>query len=378
MRSSSLRWTPEFGWQSRGDLPAGFRASLILVCGDGATLGDSLALATLEAAHPHALIASVSTAGEILDQSVLEGSVVALAMEFASTRVRGVREAIGVGESSDAIAERLAARLPAAGLAHVFVFSDGLHVNGSALARGLATRLPPGVALTGGLAGDGDRFVRTCVGLGASVSDRAVVVVGLYGSALRVGYGSVGGWDAFGPERVITRARGNVLYSLDGEPALALYTRYLGQAAAALPASALLFPLALVRGDGSPPLVRTVLAISDDDASMTFAGDVPEGARVRLMRANFDRLVDGAEMAAVEAHARLGERASAALLVSCVGRRLVLKQRVEDEIDGVRRVLGPDATIAGFYSYGEISPVADAGTCELHNQTMTVTTLVEW
>jgi hypothetical protein len=124
--------------------------------------------------------------------------------------------------------------------------------------------------------------------------------------------------------------------------------------------------------------VRTVLAISDDDASMTFAGDVPEGARVRLMRANFDRLVDGAEMAAVEAHARLGERASAALLVSCVGRRLVLKQRVEDEIDGVRRVLGPDATIAGFYSYGEISPVADAGTCELHNQTMTVTTLVEW
>jgi hypothetical protein len=289
-----------------------------------------------------------------------------------------VREAIGVGESSDAIAERLAARLPAAGLAHVFVFSDGLHVNGSALARGLATRLPPGVALTGGLAGDGDRFVRTCVGLGASVSDRAVVVVGLYGSALRVGYGSVGGWDAFGPERVITRARGNVLYSLDGEPALALYTRYLGQAAAALPASALLFPLALVRGDGSPPLVRTVLAISDDDASMTFAGDVPEGARVRLMRANFDRLVDGAEMAAVEAHARLGERASAALLVSCVGRRLVLKQRVEDEIDGVRRVLGPDATIAGFYSYGEISPVADAGTCELHNQTMTVTTLVEW
>jgi hypothetical protein len=140
----------------------------------------------------------------------------------------------------------------------------------------------------------------------------------------------------------------------------------------------LLFPLALLRGDGSPPLVRTVLAVNDEDDSMTFAGDVPEGASVRLMRANFDRLVDGAELAAVEAHSRLGRGASAAVLVSCVGRRLVLKQRVEDEIDGVRSVLGPETSIAGFYSYGEISPVADAAGCELHNQTMTITTLVEW
>jgi hypothetical protein len=378
MRSCTLRWLPDHGWHSRGTRLSGFRADLLLVFGDGRRLAESDALPSLERAHPNAVIASVSTAGEIVDQSVLEGSVVALAMEFASTQVRAVRETIGVDESSDVIAERLASRLSPADLAHVFLFSDGLHVNGSTLAQGLAARLPKGVALTGGLAGDGDRFVRTCVGLGSSVAERDVVAIGLYGRALHVGYGSVGGWDAFGPERLITRAHGNVLRSLDGEPALALYKRYLGPAAAGLPASALLFPLALLRGDGSPPLVRTVLAVNDNDDSMTFAGDVPEGASVRLMRANFDRLVDGAELAALEAHSRLGRGASAAVLVSCVGRRLVLKQRVEDEIDGVRSVLGPETSIAGFYSYGEISPVADAAGCELHNQTMTITTLVEW
>jgi hypothetical protein len=194
-----------------------------------------------------------------------------------------------------------------------------------------------------------------------------------------VGYGSLGGWDSFGPDRVVTRAEGNVLYELDGQPALDLYKRYLGEFADGLPASGLLFPLALqTPGQGGNGLVRTMLAVDETQGSMSFAGDIPTGAHVRLMKANFERLVEGAEGAARSSHERLGEApAELAVLISCVGRKLVLQQRIDEEIEGVRDVLGPQSVFCGFYSYGEISPFTPTARCELHNQTMTITTLAE-
>ena len=124
--------------------------------------------------------------------------------------------------------------------------------------------------------------------------------------------------------------------------------------------------------------VRTVLAINEDARSMTFAGDVPVGSSARFMRANFERLVDGAGEAAQTSRQALGShRPELAILISCVGRKLVLKQRVEEEVETVREAVGEETVLAGFYSYGEISPFFKAGRCELHNQTMTITTLSE-
>jgi hypothetical protein len=206
-----------------------------------------------------------------------------------------------------------------------------------------------------------------------------VAAVGLYGDRLKVGYGSMGGWDPFGPERIITRSHGNVLFELDGQSALGLYKHYLGdEYVAQLPSSALRFPLAVRDEGGDTPIVRTVLGISDADESMTFAGDVPEGAYARLMKANFDRLIDGAVGAARTSYEALGTTSpDLALLISCVGRKLVLQQRIEEEVEGVREVLGDRTVFTGFYSYGEISPFTPNATCELHNQTMTITTLSE-
>ena len=111
---------------------------------------------------------------------------------------------------------------------------------------------------------------------------------------------------------------------------------------------------------------------------MTFAGDVPTGCYARFMKANFDRLIDGAVGAARTSYEAVGSASpDLALLVSCVGRKLVLAQRVEEEVEGVRDVLGERTVLAGFYSYGEISPFTPHARCELHNQTMTITTLSE-
>jgi hypothetical protein len=234
------------------------------------------------------------------------------------------------------------------------------------------------VAITGGLAGDADRFQETIVSLNDDCRSGNIAAVAFYGSNLRVGHGSKGGWDSFGPDRKITTASANVLYELDGKSALQLYKEYLGELANDLPSTALLFPLALRSRKDSQPLVRTILGINEVEQSMTFAGDMPIGSYARLMRANFDRLIDAASVAANDTLSQVeNQQTELAILISCVGRKLVLNQRVDEEVESVRHMLGKEAVITGFYSYGEISPLAKSMKCELHNQTMTITTLSE-
>nr|MBA3462538.1 FIST C-terminal domain-containing protein [Deltaproteobacteria bacterium] len=249
-------------------------------------------------------------------------------------------------------------------------------VNGSELIRGLNAKLQDGVVVTGGLAGDGDRFGKTYViGEGNPARD-AVVAIGLYGDRVRVGHGSKGGWDTFGPERVVTGSKGNVLYTLDDRPALALYKEYLGERAAGLPGSALLFPLSLrASQDATESVVRTVLGVDEVTQSMVFAGDIPTGAYAKLMRANFDRLILGAQDAG-QAVLREYEMPALCIAISCVGRRLVLGERTEEETEAALEALPEGTAQIGFYSYGEISPHTQ-GRCDLHNQTMTLTVISE-
>ena len=354
-------------------------AQLALVFSTTAMLREECTWEELRATFPHARIVACSTAGEIAGTTVYDDSIVCTGIRFEHSRVEVATVHLDEAPDSQALGALLGSRLPRTDLAHVFVLSEGLNVNGSSLVAGLVAQLPASVAVTGGLSADGSNFQCTAVCVDGPHPSRQVVAIGFYGSRLQIGYGCLGGWDSFGPERRITRAEGNVLYELDGEPALDLYKRYLGEHAANLPASGLLFPLTVRRGyDDEMPVVRTILSVDENTRSLTFAGDVPHGYRARLMRANFERLVDGAsEAAKVTQQWISASTPELAILVSCVGRKLVLKQRIEEEVEAVRDVLGNDTVLTGFYSYGEISPFTPSARCELHNQTMTITTLSE-
>lgn len=334
-------------------------------------------MSSLRGRYPQAVVVGCSTAGEILGESVVDDGLVATAVAFDGSRVAAAHATVADASESKEAGLRLAQSLDHEGLVHVFVLSDGLNVNGSELVSGLTEGLPQGVTVTGGLSGDGGRFTRTLVIHDGRSAERTVSAVGLYGERLRVGYGSLGGWDPFGPERRITRAEGNVLYELDGRSALELYKSYLGEHAADLPASGLLFPLSVRANQEETAVVRTILGVDEATQSLTFAGDVPVGSYAQLMRANFNRLLDGAAGAARNSQQKLTEPASLAVLISCVGRKMVLKQRVEEEVEAVREVIGEHAAMAGFYSYGEISPFTPGARCDLHNQTMTITTFAE-
>ena len=378
MKVEQRLWQAASGWQPSAPGELGGAARLVLVFGATPLLRDAARLAEIAAGYPAAIVAGCSTAGEICGTRVRDDTLTLTAVAFDKTKVSLAETAIGCAADSRAAGARLAQALAGDGLAHVLVFSGGLKVNGTELAAGLREHLPERVAVTGGLAGDGDRFRHTLVCAGGSAAEARVAAVGFYGDSLKIGCGSLGGWDPFGPERLITRAEGNVLFELDGQPALDLYRKYLGDHALGLPATALLFPLLLRSNSGGDGLVRTILGIDEQAGSMTFAGDMPEGAHARLMKANFDRLIDGAAGAAKSGLSQLGGTpAELAVLVSCVGRKLVLRQRIEEEVEGVRRVLGSQAALTGFYSYGELCPQGDARSCELHNQTMTITAFAE-
>jgi hypothetical protein len=382
-------WTAADGWR-RVNGPAlsdnggnsSSAADLVFVFGSGAALSDSARLDDVRRMFPGAPIAGCSTAGEICGTRVHDDSLVVTAIDFAHTTVRLARVNIGDVTSSFDAGRRLAAALDPRGLTHAFVLSDGLKVNGSDLVKGLTETLPKGVTVSGGLSGDGARFQRTLVCANdGEFTPGTIAIAGFYGERLSIGCASMGGWDSFGPERVVTKSEGNVLHELDGRSALDLYKTYLGEHAAGLPASGLLFPLSVRLSRNDSGVVRTILAVDEQKKTMTFAGDLPQGAYARLMKANADRLVDGATAAARASGERTsGDGASPpqlAILISCVGRKLVLKQRVEDEVDAVREVLGPATALTGFYSYGEISPFTPSAKCELHNQTMTITTFRE-
>ena len=326
-------------------------------------------------------ILQCSTAGEILDARVTDNTMVLTAVYFEKTQLNFTQVDIMDPEQSEAAGKTLADALPKEDLRHVMIFCDGLHVNGTKLVLGINNALPQNVAVTGGLVGDGTDFKKTVVGLDALAMEGKAIAIGFYGASLKVGYGSLGGWDSFGIERTITKSKNNVLYELDGKPALDVYQEYLGEQAKDLPSSGLLFPLSLrIKSGGvDVEVVRTILAVDWKEKSMTFAGDMPEGAPAMLMKANFDRLVEGASGASALSIGSLGgSPAELAILISCIGRKLVLRERIEEEIDAVRKKVGNNAAITGFYSYGELCPsVATEKQCQLHNQTMTITTLSE-
>jgi len=335
----------------------------------------------LAAAYPRSVRVGCSTAGEILGGELRDRSLSVAVCRFDSTDVRAAHADVSGEHGSLEAGRRLARRLEGEDLRAVFLLSEGLHVNGTELIQGLNEVLRPGVTVTGGLAGDGQRFADTWVLRDDRPRGHVISAVGLYGDAVRVGHGSRGGWSIFGPERRVTRSRGNVLYELDGKPALELYKQYLGERAAELPAAAVRFPLAVrcERGD-QKLLVRTVLSVDEAEQSMTFAGDIPSGHMAQLMRANLERLIGGAAAAARltvdTAGATADGGATLAVAISCVGRRMILGERTEDEIEAALECLPAGVRQVGFYSYGEISPYA-TGPCDLHNQTMTLTTISE-
>lgn len=371
MKINQIRWSEKSGW---GALPGGaVDADVVMVFADHPFFQTPACYKELREKFPRAHIVGSSSSGSVMGVEISDGDLVVTAIKLEKSTVRLASIDIAQPTDSRELGVALMGKLGAPDLRHVFVLSDGLLVNGSELAQGLNQA---GIAVTGGLAGDGTRFGATYVMADDAARSGRIGALGFYGD-ITIKSGCFGGWDEFGAERIVTKSTGNVVYAIDGEPALDLYKKYLGEQANELPASGLRFPLSIQAGKSEKALIRTLLAVDEAAHSLTFAGDVPQGSLCKLMRTDLDNLIVNAGMAAEEARPATQGATGLCLVVSCVGRRLVMGQLTEEELEIVQEKLGKNTAITGLYSYGELAPFSDVTRCELHNQTMTLTTIYE-
>lgn len=321
-----------------------------------------------------------STAGDITSESVEDESITITAIEFEKSRFSiNTANVLHSDNKLDSykIGENLIEQLPQKDLKYVFAVSEGSFINGSQLAIGMNAATKDNLLITGALCGDGARFETTLASYNEQPKEGEIIVIGFYGDTLEITFATNGGWTPFGPERVVTKSDANILYELDGKPALDLYKKYLGEKSKDLPGAALLYPLKVKSVDDKRSIVRTILNINEEENSMILAGDILENSKVQLMMTNVDSIVNAAEIGAEKALEFRENKPDLAILVSCIGRKLVLDQRVEEEIEEVIEVIGKEATVCGFYSYGEIAPFNEEKNCQLHNQTIAITLISE-
>ncbi len=349
---------------------------LVLVFGDRFFLEEEGLLDEVKIIYPNGHFVFGSTSGEIIGSNVLDNTLTITAIEFEKARFLVKRKNVADFENNDfELGKSLLSEFSKENLKNIFLVSEGSFINGSSLISGFNSD-NQNVNISGGLCGDGVRFQKTLCSYNEQPKEGEVVAIGFYGNSLEISSASFGGWSTFGPERSVTKSKGNILFEMDGKPALELYKEYLGEKSKDLPKSALLYPLN-VCVDDQQAIVRTILNINDEKNTMVLAGDIPEGSIVQLMMSTVDDIAEGASMAAKLAMEKRVHKPELAILISCVGRKLVMGQRTEEEIEEVVSVIGEDAVVTGFYSYGEMAPFSGQESCRLHNQTMTLTLISE-
>jgi hypothetical protein len=353
------------------------KANLVISFGERETLEQCNPYEKLAAKYPNAAIVLCSTAGQLSNYSLVKETVVATAIEFEKTTLKiatyNLLEQKDLTHFEDSIRKEIGAE----NLTAIMVLSEGTHVNGTELVYVLSKATDSKIPIFGGIAGDSRNFQKTIVGVNENAKEGEIAIIGFYGDHLKFGFGCEGGWTDFGPEREVTHSKKNILYKIGDHYALDLYKEYLGQYADDLPGSALYFPLSMKENDNASPVVRTILSINEEEKSMTFAGNIPEGALVKLMKGNFDKLIDASFAAAKATLSNIPANPQLVMAVSCVGRKIVLDNRIEEELEIMKEIYGEETILFGFYSYGEISPVVTHKPCELHNQTISITAMIE-
>lgn len=329
-------------------------------------------LQELFATFPQAVIIGCSTSGEIYEDQFHDGALSVGIMQFSSTQL--VRHTVNVEtiEASCEAGRTLVNGFDQQGLRSLFVLADGMRVDGSSLVEGLNQALNPEVIVTGGMASDNGRFTGTWLLVDNQPEFGVVCAVGFYGEHFRTSYASKGGFSRFGMERLVTSCdeQTHTIHTLDNKPALELYKVYMGEHAKKLPNSALQFPWLVIDSDGDSK-IRAIQDANEEEQSVQLFGGVKTGDRVVFMKGSFNYVVAGAQQA-VQRLEWPTDTPVMSLTVSCMGRRSVLQDRTDEEVEVVKETLGEGVAQVGFYSYGELSP-RTSGKCGLLNQTMTLT-----
>ena len=380
MKLLQRQWTVKDGWRTlRDDLAGRYaKVQLVLIFGASDLLKSVDLYKNVYDEFPNAIVTGCSTAGEICGDEVGDNSLVCTAIEFEHSRVKAKHIFMDKypGLSIEQVTREMVDELLAPDLVHLLVLAGGDDINASDVVAGLRKQAPKKVGVSGALAADAFKFHDACVIADVMACENTISVIAFYGKGLKVMTSLKAGWFEFGGEKTITKSDKNIMYQLDKGPALPFFELYLGDSINKVPASSFQYPISLRSKHTDDWLTRSIVKVDRSKSALHFAGDVPVGYRMRLMKTDTEHLVESAARATVNM-LRRSFYPDFALIVSCFGRKGLMGKDSYKEVKAVRAGFGDHTLMTGFYACGEIGALDSSNPCQLHNQTLAITAFLE-
>jgi hypothetical protein len=328
-----------------------------------------------------AKIVGCTTSGEITNYGRQTESTVVLCMKTDTEIYTSFNEGIKTNgqKTGEELSEKLIKGFSESVKGTMMILPDGLAGNLSPLVRGIYDTSGANVRLVGGSAGDDFQFKSTYQIFNDKVTSDGVCGI-LFPPEIKIGIGIKHGWSPIGELMVVTKSEGNILYELNNRPALDVYFEALNKPADNVTQMYLTevsetSPIGIVEVGGKH-LIRHLYAPTPERGIACF-GDIPQESIVSIMSGDKTTLIKSAEEASLEAISAIGGRNVKAVIVfDCVSRVFILKEKVNEEIEAIKKVLGRDIPIFGFYTYGEIGAF-EGGQPTFHNKTIIVCTIAE-
>lgn len=342
-------------------------------------------LAGIGSVAPGVTVIGCSTDGEIATTGLGLDSLVTLAVASDTIRFH-TAQVEQVSADSYAAGAALGEKFKNLDCSYIQIFTEGIKANADEILLGMKASLGNDISVAGGASGDGGVFKQTFQYHNESVLTDSIVAVAFEGDfEFSTGVGC--GWFPVGIAKKVTKATGNVVYELDGQPALQVYEKYLGRHASKLPAVGVEYPLGLLAPTSEPDdsdtfVCRATMGVDHQAGSITFAGDIPEGVWVKMTMGYESDIIQAATEAARTAMDKLLGRnpeikPKIVFIYSCMARKIVLGSKTQNEIAAVQNIVGDTIPIIGFYTYGEFAPAGESNASYFHNETVTLSIIGE-
>ena len=336
---------------------------LIFTFGNLKELQDEQNQSLLKSTFPNADIVYCTSVGQIVMNEISNEVLSVTAIEFSSTQTKSLCLNISDYATKEEARIAIANQIKTEELSHILLFVDGMNVNPTEVLSCINEITQNKICITGGLASDEARFEDASIGLNEKPKPGKIIAIGFYGDKIHIHHSTCGGWEVFGMPKTVTKQEQNILFEIDDQPALDLYKEYLGKYVEGLPQSALFFPLAILNMDNENILTRTILSVDHANKSLIFAGDMPQGSKIQFMKSTLNKLIEASENADMIVKTKnTSQVIDYVLAISCVGRKLVLKHRIDEEVEKLYNIFGENTKLSGFYSHGEVAPFSNGST----------------
>jgi len=329
-------------------------------------------------------ILGATSSGEFIDGYQGEGSIVILLLDLRRDAYTIVFEDID-NRSLEDVAKQLARAAlqkfnrPAFILCSTSISIKGEYLSGETLVHSITDVIGSQVNIFGGMAGDDNRFTGTFVFTYHQSGDAAIAALVLDEDKVGLQGIAISGWKPLGTRRTVTKNEDGWLCSIDDQPALDMYLRYLGQKPVSEDGTLKIFEelgfyYPFLSIDAGDPVIRTPLMISKEKNAIKLDFPIPEGKQLQFSMPPDFEIIEDVLGKADEIKKTNHAEAEALLIFSCAGRLAALGPMVSSENEGLHDIW--QTPMAGFFTYGEYGKGTN-GKLQFHSTTCSWVALKE-